>query len=119
MVRVTNGRTRHAKHKRVRKAARGYRGGRSKLVRTAKVALLRAGRYAYRDRRAKKREMRALWIVRLNAACRMRGLRYGQFLNGLKRADVAIDRKQLSELAIRDPGGFDAVVATAKAALGA
>src|SRR5690606_33112654 len=105
------------RHKRVLKAAKGYRGARSKLYRTAKAQVLRSGQYAYRDRRRRKREMRSLWIVRLNAAARARGLRYGELMNGLKRAGIALDRKQLSELAIHDAAGFDAVCDQAKAAL--
>lgn len=119
MVRATNGPAKLARHKRVLKAAKGFRGGRSKLYRTAKVAILRAGRYAYRDRRVRKREMRALWIVRINAAARARGLRYATLINGLAKAGVALDRKQLSEMAIHDAAGFDAVCQQAKAALGA
>lgn len=117
MVRVKNGKTRHRRHKKVLKAARGYRGGRSKLVRTAKTAVLRSGQYAYRDRRRRKREMRSLWIIRINGAVRSRGMRYGEFIHGLQRAKIALDRKQLSELAIHDAAAFDAVVEKARAAL--
>lgn len=117
MVRVRSGQTRLARHKKVLKAAKGYRGGRSKLYRVALMAVLRSGRYAYRDRRQRKRKMRELWIVRINGAVRSRGLRYGQFINGLKRASIDLDRKQLSELAIHDAAAFDAVVERARAAL--
>jgi large subunit ribosomal protein L20 len=112
MVRVKNGAHRHQRHKKWLKAAKGYVGGRSKLYRTARVAVLRSGRYAWRDRRAKKREYRALWITRLSAAVRLRGMRYGEFINGLVKSGIALDRKQLSELAIHD-----AVVVKVKAAL--
>lgn len=117
MVRAKNGPAKLARHKRVMKAVKGYRGGRSKLYRTAKTQLLRSGQYAYRDRRRRKREMRSLWIVRVNAAARSRGLRYGQFINGLHKAGIALDRKQLSEMAIHDAAGFDAVCEQAKSAL--
>ena len=117
MVRVNSGPSRLARHKKILKAAKGYRGGRSKLYRTARAAVLRSGQFAYRDRRQRKRKMRELWIIRINAAARMRGLRYGQFIHGLKKANIDLDRKQLSELAIRDAAGFDAVVEQAKAAL--
>lgn len=119
MVRAKNGPAKLARHKRVMKAAKGYRGGRSKLYRTAKVALLRAGRFAYRDRRVRKREMRRLWIVRINAAARARGMRYATLINGLLKANIDLDRKQLSEMAIHDASGFDAVCEQAKAALAA
>src|SRR5688572_27304983 len=109
MVRVKNGAHRHKRHKKWLKLAKGYVGGRSKLYRTARVAVLRAGRYAYRDRRVRKREMRSLWIIRLNAAVTARGMRYGQFIHGLRLANVELDRKQLSELAIHDAAAFDAV----------
>lgn len=117
MVRVKNGQNRRRRHNKTLKAAKGYVGGRSKLYRTARVAVLRAGQYAYRDRRMHKREMRSLWIIRINAAVRSRGMRYGQFISGLAKANVALDRKQLAELAIHDAAAFDAVVEQAKAAL--
>jgi large subunit ribosomal protein L20 len=98
----------------VLKAAKGYRGARSKQYRTAKHAVVRAAAYAYRDRRARKRDFRALWITRLTAACRMRGLMYSRFIAGLNAADVIINRKMLSELAIHDPAAFDGVVEIAK-----
>lgn len=117
MVRVKNGPAKLARHKKTLKAAKGFRGGRSKLYRTAKVAVLRAGRYAYRDRRMKKREFRALWILRVNAAVRARGMRYGQFMHGLQLAGIALDRKQLADLAVRDAAGFDSVCEKVRAAL--
>ena len=117
MVRAKNGPAKLARHKRLMKAAKGYRGGRSKLYRTAKVAVLRAGQYAYRDRRVRKRAMRRLWIVRINAAARARGIRYAELINGLVKSSIEIDRKQLSEMAIHDAAGFDAICEQAKAAL--
>jgi large subunit ribosomal protein L20 len=96
------------------KEARGYRGGRSKLYRTAKEAIVRAGAFAYRDRKARKREFRALWITRLTAACRARGIAYSRFIFGLQAANVSLNRKMLSELAIHDPEAFDAAVEIAK-----
>lgn len=93
------------------KAARGNYGGRSKLYRSAKETLLRAGVYAFRDRRVKKRDFRALWITRLTAACRERGLRYSTFIHGLRLAGIELNRKSLSELAIHSPAVFDEIVA--------
>jgi large subunit ribosomal protein L20 len=99
------------------KRAKGYVGGRSRLFRTAKETLARAGKFAFRDRRVKKRLFRQLWIIRLNAAVRERGLRYSQFIAGLKKANIELDRKSLSELAIHDPPAFDAIVKEVKAVL--
>ncbi|MFH1416696.1 MAG: 50S ribosomal protein L20 [Planctomycetota bacterium] len=104
----------HRRVKRILKAARGYYGGRSKLLRSAKDTLLRAGVYAYRDRRARKREFRSLWITRIAAACRSRGMNYSRFICGLKMASINLNRKMLSEVAIADPEAFDAVVALAR-----
>jgi len=118
MPRARAGAARHRKKVRVFRAAKGYRGGRSKLYRTAKEAILRAGVYAYRDRRARKRDFRALWIVRLSAACKARGVRYSRFIHGLKNGQVILNRKMLSELAIHDPAAFDKVVEIAKQNLG-
>ena len=118
MPRARAGSARHRKKVRVLRAAKGYRGGRSKLYRTAKEAVLRAGCYAYRDRRARKRDFRALWITRLSAACRARGVQYGRFIHGLKNARVILNRKMLSELAIHDPAAFDKLVEIAKQNLG-
>ena len=118
MVRVTYGAPRHQKKVRLFKQARGYRGGRSKLWRTVRESLLRSWAYSYRDRRQKKRQFRRLWIIRINAAARMRDMSYSQLIDGLKKAKVEINRKQLSELAIHDSAAFDAIVAEARAARG-
>jgi len=99
----------------MRRAAKGFRGGLSKLYRTYKHAIIRAGVYAYRDRRARKRDFRSLWVTRLHAACEARDMRYSRFIYGLKNASVIINRKMLSEIAIHDPEAFDAIVAVAKA----
>ena len=115
MVRVTYGAPRHQKKVRWFKQAKGYRGGRSKLWRTVRESVVRAWAYSYRDRRQKKRQFRRLWIVRINAATRMRGMTYSQFIAGLKGAGIEMDRKQLSELAIHDPAAFDTLVEEAKA----
>lgn len=116
MVRVTYGAARSQKKSRYFKQARGYRGGRSKLWRTVRETLLRSWAFAYRDRRVKKRQFRRLWIIRINAAARMRGMTYSKFIDGLKKADINLNRKQLSELAIHDPKAFDAIVEEARAA---
>ncbi len=116
-MRTIKGHARRKAKRRLFKKVEGYVGGRRKLLRTAKETLLRAGVYAFRDRRVRKREFRALWIIRINAACRERGLRYSEFINGLNLAKIELDRKSLSEMAIHDPTGFDAVFAKAKAAL--
>lgn len=118
-MRTTYGAARHKSKKRLFKKARGFRGGRGKLLRTVKETLVRAGVYAYRDRKVRKREFRKLWIVRLNAAARMRGVRYSQFIYGLKKAGLELDRKTLSEMAIHDPRAFDEVTELVKAALAA
>jgi large subunit ribosomal protein L20 len=106
------------KHKKARyfKQARGFRGGRSKLWRTVRETLLRAWAFSTRDRRVKKRQFRRLWVIRINAASRMRGISYSQFIDGLKKAGVTLYRKQLSELAIHDPKAFDALVNEARSA---
>jgi len=116
MVRVTYGAPRRQKKTRLFKLARGYRGGRSKLWRTVRESLLRAWAYSYRDRRQKKRHFRRLWIIRINAAARMRGMSYSHLIDGLNKADIKVNRKQLSELAIHDPGAFDLMVEEARAA---
>ena len=110
----------HSKKKRkaVLKAAKGYRGGRGRLLRSAKEAVARALQYAYRDRRAKKREFRALWITRVNAAAREHGLSYSQLVFGLKRSGVEVDRKILADLAVNDADGFRALAEKARAAIG-
>ncbi len=116
MPRATNAVARHRAHNRLYKRAKGYVGGRRKLLRSVKETLIRADVYARRDRRAKKREFRALWITRITAACRSRGVSYSQFINGLAKAKIALDRKVLSAIAIDDPAAFDQLVESAKAA---
>ena len=117
MARVKNGAVTKARHKKVLKAAKGYYGARSRTYRVAVQAVTKAGQYAYRDRRQKKRQFRQLWIVRINAAARQNGLSYSKFINGLKRASIEIDRKILSDIAIQDKATFTALVEKAKAAL--
>jgi large subunit ribosomal protein L20 len=114
MPRARTGSARHRRKARVLRAARGYRGGRSKLYRTAKEAIVRAGTFAYRDRRNRKRDFRALWITRLTAACRARGMQYSRFIHGVQSAGIVLNRKMLSEIAIHDPKAFDAIVEIAK-----
>ena len=114
MPRVTIGAMRARRKRRIRSATKGYRGARSKQLRTMKSAVTRAGQYAYRDRRNRKRDFRALWITRITAACRARGMSYSRFINGLKKSSVALNRKMLSELAIIDSTAFDKVVALAQ-----
>ena len=116
-MRVRIGSARNKKKNRLFREARGFRGGRSKLLRTMKESVIRARAYAYRDRKTKKRMFRRLWITRLSAACRARGLRYSEFVHGLKRANIELDRKTLSELAIHNPSVFDEVFAAAKGAI--
>ncbi len=117
MSRVKRGVTAHARHKKVLKAASGFYGRRKNTIRTAKAAVDKAGQYAYRDRRNKKRNFRALWIQRINAGVREHGLTYGRFIDGLLKAEIAVDRKVLSDLAITEPAAFAALVAQAKTAL--
>jgi large subunit ribosomal protein L20 len=119
MPRVKRGVTARARHKKVIKAAKGYRGRRGNVFRIAKQAVMRAGQYAYRDRRNKKRTFRALWITRINAACRELGVSYSVFIAGTKKASIEIDRKVLADMAVRDKAGFAAIVAQAKSALAA
>ncbi|MDE0586418.1 MAG: 50S ribosomal protein L20 [Planctomycetota bacterium] len=119
MTRARNVVPRLRRRKRLMRRAKGFWGGRHRLLRTVKEALLRSGNFAYRDRRTKKRTFRNLWIQRINAASRMSGLSYSKFMHGLQKADVQIDRKALSELAFNDPAAFEAVVAAAKEALAA
>ena len=114
MPRTTNSVASRRRRKKVLKAARGYRGGRSKLYRTADDAVNRALAYAYRDRRQKKRNFRSLWIVRINAAARLNGLSYSCLINGLKMADISIDRKVLANLAVTDPAAFSALAQQAR-----
>jgi large subunit ribosomal protein L20 len=110
---------RKRKKNRLFQKAKGYTGARRKLLRTTKENLVRAEAFAFRDRRVRKREFRKLWIIRINAACRERGLRYSEFINGCTKANIQLDRKSLSELAISDSAAFDAIVALAKAAIAA
>ena len=117
MPRTKTGAAARRAKKRLFKSVKGYRGGRSRLLRTAKETKRRAMAYATRDRRVKKRTFRGLWITRLNAACRARGLRYSVFINGCKKANIGLNRKMLSEIAIADPQGFDAITEQVKAAL--
>jgi large subunit ribosomal protein L20 len=117
MARVKRGVTASARHKKVLKKAKGYYNARRKTYRTAKQAVIKAGQYAYRDRRAKKRDFRALWITRINAAAREYGLSYGKFINGLKKAGIDVDRKMLADLAVNQPAGFAAIAKQAQAAL--
>jgi large subunit ribosomal protein L20 len=119
MARVKRGVTSHAKHKKILKAAKGYYGRRKNTIRVAKQAVEKANQYAYRDRKRKKRTFRALWIQRLNAAVRPFGLNYSRFIDGLSKAGLLVDRKILSDLAIREPAAFEAIVAKAKAATAA
>ena len=117
MPRVKRGVTAHAKHKKVLKQAKGYYGARSKVYRVAKQAVIKAGQYAYRDRRQRKRQFRALWIARINAAARLHGLSYSRLINGLHKANVEVDRKVLADIAVHDPEGFGAIAEQAKAGL--
>ena len=117
MVRAVSKATTAARKKRTRKLTKGFRAGRHNLYRQSRVTLVRARTFAFRDRRAKKRMFRRLWIVRVNAACRMRGMRYSEFMHGLQLAMVALDRKALSEIAIHDPGTFDKIVEISRKAI--
>ena len=117
MARVKRGVTAHAKHKKVLKAAKGFYGRRKNTIRTAKAAVEKSMIYAYRDRKNKKRNFRALWIQRINAASRELGLTYGRFINGLDKAGIEVDRKVLADLAVHDKAAFGALVEKAKAAL--
>ena len=118
-MRTTKGSARNQAKKRLFKKTKGYRGGRNNLLRTAKETLIRAGVFAFRDRRVRKREFRQLWIIRNNAAARQRGLRYSELISGLKKANIDLDRKTLAEMAVNDAAGFDAVVEKAREALAA
>ncbi|GAB0152696.1 MULTISPECIES: 50S ribosomal protein L20 [Marinobacterium] len=117
MPRVKRGVQARARHKKILKQAKGYYGARSRVFRVAKQAVIKAGQYAYRDRRQRKRQFRALWIARINAAARINGLSYSRFIAGLKKANIEIDRKVLADLAVYEQGAFTAVVEKAKAAL--
>ena len=114
MARVRNGVVTKARHKKVLKEARGYFGSKHRLYKSAKEQLMHAGVYAYRDRRQKKREFRKLWIVRINAACRLNDISYSRFIEGLNKAGVEVNRKMLSEIAINDPKAFSKLVEVAK-----
>ena len=118
MTRARSGKTVLRGRKRLRKLTKGFRLGRHHLYRQAAVAIIRARVYAYRDRRVRKREFRKLWIVRINAACRMRGLRYSELIHGLQLAQVALDRKTLADLAVHDPDAFTQIVELARSQLG-
>ena len=116
MARVKRGVTAHKRHKRLLTAAEGRKGTKSKLIKPAREALLHALAYATRDRKQRKRQMRQLWIIRINAAAREQGVTYGQFVHGLKKADIQIDRKILADLAVRDSATFGRIVELAKSA---
>ncbi len=117
MPRVKRGVTARARHKKILDKAKGYRGFRSTVIRVAKQAVTKAGQYAYRDRKVRKREFRALWIARINAAVRELGMNYSCFMNGLHKAGIEIDRKVLADLAVNEKAGFAALVEQSKAAL--
>ena len=117
MPRVKRGVTARARHKKILALAKGYRGRRKNVYRIAKQAVMKAGQYAYRDRRQKKRQFRQLWIARINAASRENGLPYSKFMNGLKKALIEIDRKVLADLAVNEKAAFAAIVEKAKAVL--
>ena len=116
MPRVRKGAARHQAKKRILKAVKGHRGSAGRLIRLAKEAVVRAAVNARVGRKLKKRDFRSLWIIRINAACKQRGVRYSEFINGCKRANIELNRKMLSEIAIADPAGFDTIVETAMAA---
>ncbi|QEQ97330.1 50S ribosomal protein L20 [Neptunomonas concharum] len=117
MARVKRGVQARRRHKKILKQAKGYYGARSRVFRVAKQAVIKAGQYAYRDRRQRKRQFRALWIARINAAARLNGLSYSRFIAGMKKASIEIDRKVLADLAVHEQAAFSAVVEKAKAAL--
>ena len=119
MARVKRGVTKHSRHKEIIKSAKGYRGRRKNTFRVANQAVEKAGQYAYRDRKARKRNFRSLWIQRINAGARMHGMTYGRFINGLSLAGIEVDRKVLADLAVREPEAFKALVDKAEAALAA
>lgn len=119
MARVKRGVTTHARHRKVIKKAKGYYGRRKNTFRIANQAVEKAGQYAYRDRKIRKRKFRALWIQRINAAARLEGMTYGRFINGLSVAGIEVDRKVLADLAVHEPEAFKALVTKAEAALAA
>ena len=116
-MRTTNGAARAKAKKRLLQKAKGFRGGRRNMSRSVQETLVRAGAFAFRDRKVRKREMRSLWIIRINAACRDLGLRYSELIAGLAKADILLDRKILADMAVADPEGFEVVVNQAKDAL--
>lgn len=118
-MRTTKGAARTRAKRKLFKRAKGFRGGRGNMIRSVKETLIRAGAFAFRDRRAKKRSFRRLWIIRINAACRMRGIRYSEFIHGLKSANIELDRKSLAEIAVCDPEGFDAIAEAARSSTAA
>ena len=117
MPRVKRGVTARARHKKILKLAKGYRGRRKNVYRVAKQAVMKAGQYAYRDRRNKKRDFRRLWIARINAAARECGITYSQFINGMNKAGITLDRKVLADIAVHDKAAFAGIVEQAKAKL--
>ncbi|MEE8238304.1 MAG: 50S ribosomal protein L20 [Gammaproteobacteria bacterium] len=117
MARVKRGVIAKARHKKVLDQAKGYYGARSKVYRVAKQAVIKAGQYAYRDRRQRKRQFRALWIIRINAAARVQGLSYSRLIHGLNRAEIEVDRKILADIAVHDQAAFAAIAEAAKEAL--
>jgi large subunit ribosomal protein L20 len=117
MARVKRGVTARAKHKKILKEAKGYYGARSRVYRVAKQAVIKAAQYAYRDRRQRKRQFRALWIARINAAARLHGLSYSRFMNGLSKSGIELDRKVLADMAVNDPAGFESLAKQAATAL--
>ncbi|HHL31011.1 MAG TPA: 50S ribosomal protein L20 [Oceanospirillales bacterium] len=117
MARVKRGVTARKRHKKILKLAKGYYNARRKVYRVAKQAVIKAGQYAYRDRKQRKRQFRALWITRINAAARLNGLSYSRFINGLKKANISLDRKVLADMAVHDKAGFAHVAELAKSAL--
>ena len=117
MARVKRGVVAKARHKKILRQAKGYYGARSRTYEVAKQAVIKAGQYAYRDRRQRKRQFRALWITRINAAARLHGLSYSRLVNGLKRADIQVDRKVLADIAVHDPEAFGAIAKAARDAL--
>ena len=117
MARVKRGVQAHARHKKIVKLAKGYSGRRKNVFRVAKQAVIKAGQYAYRDRKQRKRQFRMLWIARINAAARQNGLSYSQLIHGLQKAEIIIDRKILADMAVRDAEAFETIVSEAKLAL--
>lgn len=117
MARIKGAVTTRQRRKKVLKAAKGYYGGKHRLFKTAKQAVMKSGQYAYIGRKQKKRDFRRMWISRISAACKMNGMNYSTFMNGLKKAEINLNRKMLSEIAIADPAGFTSLVEAAKAAL--